>query len=231
MNRILLADDDVELCRMLEQYLEFEGFKVSATHDGESALDQARTGDYDLVVLDLMMPQINGFDALRELRKDSLVPVLMLTARSEDVDSIIGLELGADDYLAKPCNPRILVARVRAILRRSKSQERGGEESAPPEILKIDDLEVQTGSRTVALHGRPIAMTSTEYSVLEVLLREAGHVVTKAELSERALGRELTRYDRSIDMHLSSLRKKLGPFANGEERIKTVRGVGYQYTR
>ena len=178
-----------------------------------------------------MMPQINGFDALRELRKDSLVPVLMLTARSEDVDSIIGLELGADDYLAKPCNPRILVARVRAILRRSKSQERGGEESAPPEILKINDLEVQTGSRTVALHGRPVAMTSTEYSVLEVLLREAGHVVTKAELSERALGRELTRYDRSIDMHLSSLRKKLGPFANGEERIRTVRGVGYQYTR
>ncbi|ABA57195.1 two component transcriptional regulator, winged helix family [Nitrosococcus oceani ATCC 19707] len=231
MNRILLADDDIELCGMLKQYLEVEGFQVGMAHGGESALNQARTGGYDLAVLDVMMPQLNGFDVLRELRKDSLVPVLMLTARGEDVDSIIGLELGADDYLPKPCNPRVLVARIRAILRRLQSQTQHGEKSAPPEILKLDDLEVQTGSRTVALNGRPVTMTSTEYSVLEVLLREAGHVVSKAELSERALGRELTRYDRSIDMHLSSLRKKLGPLTNGEERIKTVRGVGYQYTR
>ncbi|CAH1386674.1 response regulator [Candidatus Nitrotoga sp. M5] len=231
MNRILLADDDIELCVMLKQYLEVEGFQVGMAHDGESALNQARTSDYDMVVLDVMMPQLNGFDVLRKLRKDSLLPVLMLTARGEDVDSIIGLELGADDYLPKPCNPRVLVSRIRAILRRIQSQKQHGEESAPPEILKLDDLEVQTGSRTVALNGRPVTMTSTEYSVLEVLLREAGHVVSKTELSERALGRELTRYDRSIDMHLSSLRKKLGPLANGEERIKTVRGVGYQYTR
>jgi len=230
MNRILLADDDVELCGMLKQYLEVEGFQVSMAHDGEAALNQARTGDYDLIVLDVMMPQLNGFDVLRELRRDSLMPVLMLTARGEDVDSIIGLELGADDYLPKPCNPRVLVARIRAILRRVQSQTQHGEETEPPETLKLSDLEIQTGSRTVTLDGEPIAMTSTEYSVLEVLLREAGHVVSKAELSERALGRELTRYDRSIDMHVSSLRKKLKPLANGEERIKTVRGIGYQYT-
>jgi len=231
MNRILLADDDIELCEMLTQYLTVEGFQVGMAHDGQSALSQARTGNYDLVVLDVMMPQLNGFDVLRQLRTDSLMPVLMLTARGEDVDSIVGLELGADDYLPKPCNPRVLVARIRAILRRLPSPTPQGEESEPPEILKLDGLEVQTGSRTVALHGQPVTMTSTEYSVLEVLLREAGHVVSKAELSERALGRELVRYDRSIDMHLSSLRKKLGPLANGEERIKTVRGVGYQYTR
>ena len=231
MNRILLADDDIELCEMLKQYLNVEGFQVGTANDGQSALNQARTGDYDLVVLDVMMPQLNGFDVLRQLRIDSLIPVLMLTARGEDVDSIVGLELGADDYLPKPCNPRVLVARIRAILRRLPSATPQGEESAPPEILELDGLEIQTGSRTVTLHGQPVTMTSTEYSVLEALLREAGHVVSKAELSERALGRELVRYDRSIDMHLSSLRKKLGPLANGEERIKTVRGVGYQYTR
>ena len=231
MNRILLADDDIELCEMLKQYLSVEGFHVGMAHDGKSALNQARTGDYDLVVLDVMMPQLNGFDVLRQLRTDSLMPVLMLTARGEDVDSIVGLELGADDYLPKPCNPRVLVARIRAILRRLPSATPQDEESAPPEILELDGLEIQTGSRTVTLHGQPVSMTSTEYSVLEVLLREAGHVVSKAELSERAMGRELVRYDRSIDMHLSSLRKKLGPLADGEERIKTVRGVGYQYTR
>ena len=231
MNRILLADDDIELCEMLKQYLSVEGFHVGMAHDGKSALNQARTGDYDLVVLDVMMPQLNGFDVLRQLRTDSLMPVLMLTARGEDVDSIVGLELGADDYLPKPCNPRVLVARIRAILRRLPSPKQHAEESEPPETLELDGLEIQTGSRTVTLHGQPVSMTSTEYSVLEVLLREAGHVVSKAELSERAMGRELVRYDRSIDMHLSSLRKKLGPLADGEERIKTVRGVGYQYTR
>jgi len=230
MNQILLADDDVELCEMLKQYLEVEGFQVGLAHDGEAALNQARTGDYDLIVLDVMMPQLNGFDVLRELRRDSLMPVLMLTARSEDVDSIVGLELGADDYLPKPCNPRVLVAHIRAILRRAQSPTHHDEATDSPETLTLGDLEIQTGSRTVTLDGESIAMTSTEYSVLEVLLRDAGHVVSKAELSERALGRELTRYDRSIDMHVSSLRKKLKPLANGEERIKTVRGVGYQYT-
>ncbi len=227
MSRILLADDDVELGEMLTQYLSAEGFSVDTAHDGETALAKARSGDFDLVILDVMMPRLNGFDVLRELRAKSLIPVLMLTARGEDVDSIVGLELGADDYLAKPCNPRVLVARVRAILRRAESA--GAPEG--PEILKLGDLELHAGTRRVQLRGQPVAMTSTEYSVLEVLLHEAGHVVSKANLSERALGRKLTRYDRSLDMHVASLRKKLGPLDGGEERIKTVRGVGYQYTR
>jgi two-component system response regulator CpxR len=230
MNRILLADDDTELCEMLQQYLEGEGFEVDAVHDGEAALQQAGSDAHDLMVLDVMMPQRNGFDVLRELRKHSVIPVLMLTARDEDVDSIVGLELGADDYLPKPCNPRVLVARIRAVLRRAAATPDSDTPRDEPDVIVHDDIEMHTGSRSIALNGRPVAMTSTEYSVLEVLLREAGHVVSKADLSQRALGRELTRYDRSIDMHLSSLRKKLGPLPNGDERIKTVRGVGYQYT-
>ena len=230
MNRILLADDDHELCELLKQYLEIEGFEVGIALDGEAALNAALTGDYDLLVLDVMMPLRNGFDVLRELRNNSMMPVLMLTARGEDVDSIVGLELGADDYLPKPCSPRVLVAHIRAVLRRARMQADNDEEMEPPETLKLGDLEIQTGSRSTLLDGKAVSMTSTEYNVLEILLREAGHVVSKTALSERALGRELTPYDRSIDMHVSSLRKKLGPLAGGKERIKTVRGVGYQYT-
>jgi DNA-binding response OmpR family regulator len=230
VSHILLADDDAELTEMLTQYLATEGFDVASAPDGERALALARSGKFDLMVLDVMMPRKNGFDVLRELRADSLMPVLMLTARDEDVDSIVGLELGADDYLPKPCNPRVLVARIRAILRRAGSNQDAAESEAL-QTLTLGDLEMHTGTRRVLCGGSPLAMTSTEYSVLEVLLRAAGHVVSKADLSERALGRKLTRYDRSLDMHVSSLRKKLGPLPGGEERIKTVRGVGYQYTR
>lgn len=225
MNRVLLADDDTELTAMLREYLGGEGLAVDTAHDGETALAKARSGAFDLMVLDVMMPKKNGFDVLRELRADSLLPVLMLTARDEDVDSIIGLELGADDYLPKPCNPRVLAARIRAILRRAAAAP--GTESP----LVLADLELHPGTRQVRRAGQPVALTSTEYGVLEVLLRAAGHVVAKAELSERALGRKLTRYDRSLDMHVSSLRRKLGPRPGGGERIQTVRGVGYQYLR
>jgi len=226
---ILLADDDVELCEMLKEYLATEGFRVDTAFDGETALSKALPGDYDLIVLDIMMPRKNGLDVLRELRAQSLTPVLMLTARDEDVDSIVGLELGADDYLGKPCNPRVLVAHIRSILRRSESMRTGQGDTGGAETLRLDDLEMQAGSRTVTCRGKRIDMTSTEYSVLEVLLREAGRVVSKTDLSQRALGRKLSRYDRSLDMHVSNLRKKLGALPNGEERIKTVRGIGYQY--
>lgn len=231
MSRVLLADDDLELSEMLKQYLAAEGFDVEAVHDGEAALAAIQQGHYDLAVLDVMMPRLNGLDVLRDLRTRSVMPVLMLTARGDDVDSIVGLELGADDYLAKPCNPRVLVARIRAILRRAESGGGPGiaDESLP--IQGVDDLEIHPGTRRVLVRGRPVALTSTEYSVLDVLARAAGHVVSKASLSERALGRKLTRYDRSLDMHVASLRKKLGPHTDGEERIKTVRGIGYQYTR
>ena len=231
MDQILLADDDIELGEMLAQYLGTEGFGVETAHDGETALAMARAGHYDLIILDVMMPRLGGFDVLRELRQRSLVPVLMLTARGEDVDSIVGLELGADDYLAKPCNPRVLVARVRAILRRAAGASAAGADPEAPQVLVLGDIEMQTGTRRVYCGGLLVPLTSTEYSVLEVLLRSAGRVVSKSQLSEHALGRELTPYDRSLDMHVSSLRRKLGPLYGQEERIKTVRSVGYQYIR
>jgi len=230
VSRVLLVDDDTELTEMLTQYLVTEGFDVASAPDGETALAKTRSAEFDLMVLDVMMPRKNGFDVLRELRAHSLIPVLMLTARDEDVDSIVGLELGADDYLSKPCNPRVLVARIRAILRRAGiTNDVSGNEA--PQTLTLGDLEMQTGTRRVLCGGKYVVMTSTEYSVLEGLLRAAGHVVSKTDLSEHALGRKLTRYDRSLDMHVSNLRRKLGTLPNGEERIKTVRGVGYQYTR
>jgi DNA-binding response OmpR family regulator len=227
MARILLADDDIELGDMLTEYLGKEGFEVDVAHDGDTALSKALANPYDLLILDVMMPNRNGFDVLRELRARSLLPVLMLTARGDDVDSVVGLELGADDYLAKPSNPRVMVARIRAILRRAEAHK-GNERSGQ---IALDDIVMYTGSRTVMCGNIPISMTSTEFSVLDILLREAGNIVTKAILSERALGRKLSRYDRSLDMHVSNLRKKLGPLPDGQDRIKTVRGVGYIYSR
>jgi DNA-binding response OmpR family regulator len=227
MARILLADDDIELGDMLTEYLCKEGFEVDVAHDGDTALSKALANPYDLLILDVMMPNRNGFDVLRELRARSLLPVLMLTARGDNVDSVVGLELGADDYLAKPSNPRVMVARIRAILRRVEAHN-GNERSGQ---IALDDIVMFTGSRTVTCGNIPISMTSTEFSVLDILLREAGNIVTKAILSERALGRKLSRYDRSLDMHVSNLRKKLGPLPDGQDRIKTVRGVGYIYSR
>ncbi len=237
MARILLADDDVELSNMLADYLVEEGFEVDTAYDGDMALEKVLAcpdRPYDLLVLDVMMPKRNGFDVLRELRMQSLLPVLMLTARGDDVDSIVGLELGADDYLAKPTNPRVMVARIRAILRRAEAAEAHGDTSntaGPSGRIVLDDLVMHTGSRTVTCNGQPVPMTSTEFSLLDVLLREAGKVVSKAALSEQALGRKLSRYDRGLDMHVSNLRRKLGPLPDDQERIKTVRGVGYIYTR
>ncbi len=227
MTRLLLADDDEELCEMLGDYLAGEGIEVEVVHDGDAALTRALAGEHEIVVLDVMMPKRNGFDVLRELRRKSLMPVLMLTARGGDVDSIVGLELGADDYLPKPCNPRVLVARVRAVLRRAAADAQAEGSDAP----SVGDIELQPGARRVLQNGAPVALTSTEYSVLAVLLDSAGEVVSKESLSERALGRKLTRYDRSLDMHISNLRRKLGALPGGEERIQTVRGVGYLYVR
>lgn len=228
MTRILLADDDVDLCQMLSEYLAAEGFSIAFAHDGETALQMARAEAFNLVLLDVMMPRKGGFDVLRELRTDSLTPVLMLTARGEDVDSIVGLELGADDYLAKPCNPRVLTARIRAVLRRV-NQRTDEESSEEPQVLVQHDLTLHMGARKVSCIDRDIPLTSTEFGVLQALLQEAGHIVSKQTLSEQALGRRMTRFDRSLDMHVSNLRHKLGAFADGEERIKTIRGVGYQY--
>lgn len=231
MARILLADDDIELSHMLVDYLGKEGFDVDVAHDGGAALGKALANPYDLLILDVMMPIRNGFDVLRDLRARSLLPVLMLTARGDDIDSIVGLELGADDYLAKPSSPRVLVARIRAILRRAESKGELQNGAERTDRIALDDLVMHMGSRTVVCGNNAIPMTSTEFSVLGILLREAGNVVSKANLSERALSRKLSRYDRSLDMHVSNLRKKLGPLSDGQERIKTIRGVGYIYSR
>jgi DNA-binding response OmpR family regulator len=220
--RVLLADDDVELSGMLAEYLEREGFSVTAVHDGESAARLAAGGDFQIVVLDVMMPGIDGVEALRRIRQSSRIPVIMLTARGDDVDRIVGLELGADDYVTKPCTPRELAARLRAILRRVQPQA----DSAAP--LTAGALTLWPQKRHVEWHGEAVELTSTEFNVLEVLMRNAGRVVSKREISEQALGRPLARFDRSIDVHLSSIRQKLGAAA---ALIHTVRGVGYQLAR
>ena len=195
---------------------------VETVHDGDAAVEAVRGGEYAMVVLDVMMPLRNGFDALRAIRAESAVPVLMLTARGDDVDRIVGLEMGADDYLRKPCNPRELVARVRAILRRSGGR---GAAQDPRPALRAGELD--PARRTVAVAGAPVALTATEFNLLQALMERAGTVVTKEDLCELALHRRLQRFDRSIDVHVSNLRKKLGPMADGGPRVQAVRGVGY----
>lgn len=219
---LLIADDDTELCELLREYLGQEGFGVRLAHDGEQALAESRRPGVDAMVLDIMMPKMNGIEVLRNLRKESELPVIMLTARGEDLDRIIGLELGADDYLAKPANPRELLARIRAVLRRSNTHS-----TAP--VLEVDDLVLNQASRELRLDGELKELTSTEFSILQLLLQRRGEVVEKKDLYLAALGREPVAYDRSIDMHLSNLRRKLGAAKDGSERIETIRGFGYQY--
>jgi len=227
MNRILIIDDDEELCELVAEYLTVEGFETKAVHDGAAGLDSALSGDYDMAVLDVMLPKMNGFDVLRSLRSSSRLPVLMLTARGDDMERIVGLEIGADDYLPKPFNPRELVARLRAILRRSETAEASDRAS---DKVVVEDLELARSARTVRLSGDEIPLTSVEFDLLTELAAEAGRVVRKDDLSERVLERKLSPYDRSLDMHISNLRKKLGPRPDGSERIKTIRSVGYIYT-
>ena len=219
---ILLADDDTELCGLLSEYFETEGFNVRTAHDGKAALDEARKPGLDLVVLDVMMPKMNGMDVLRELRKESRLPVIMLTARGDDMDRILGLELGADDYVPKPCNPRELLARIRAVMRRAQGVADHG-------VLNVDDLELRQGSRMLFKAGSRVELTSTEFSILQTLLQHQGEVVSKRDLYVSALGREPVPHDRSVDMHVSNLRRKLGPDDDGNNRIETIRGIGYQF--
>jgi DNA-binding response OmpR family regulator len=231
MDRVLIVDDDFELCNLVSEYLAPEGFRVESVHDGENGLQRAVSGNYLLVVLDVMLPGMSGFDVLRRIRATSRVPVLLLTARGEDVDRIVGLEIGADDYLPKPFNPRELLARIRAVLRRTSADPKGIGASRTPEILRIGDIELDPATRTVKHAGEPVDLTSVEFNLLEVLLREAGRVVTREELVSAVLSRKFSPFDRSIDMHVSKVRKKLGDGDGDAEHIKTVRGVGYIFAR
>jgi len=197
-------------------------------HDGKRGLEHALRGNHLLVVLDVMLPGMNGFEVLRHLREKSHIPVLLLTARGEDVDRIVGLEIGADDYLPKPFNPRELVARIRAILRRTKNGDRS---ASPPQIVRVGDIELDPATRTVRQAGSLIELTSVEFNLLEVLLREAGRVVSRERLVNAVLSRKFSPFDRSIDMHVSKVRKKLGDSEGAPEHIKTIRGVGYIFSR
>ena len=213
---------------MLQSYLAQEGFQADAIHSGETAVDKVLSNDYQLVILDIMLPGLSGFEVLKTIREESSVPVLMLTARGEDVDSVVGLELGADDYLAKPCSPRVLVAHIRAILRRSESSKYS---LGVDEELCIGDIELYSNSRTVYREKDPVSLTSTEFTILETLMRNAGSIVNKGELSEIALGRKLAHFDRSLDVHISNVRKKLGFISDQNNKIKTIRNVGYLYSK
>jgi two-component system, OmpR family, response regulator CpxR len=227
MDHVLVVDDDVELCALVQEYLRAEGFSLKAVHDGEQGLQQALTNEYALVVLDVMLPGINGFEVLRRIRSVSKIPVLLLTARGEDVDRIVGLEIGADDYLPKPFNPRELVARIRAILRRTQPVAA----DVVPEVLTVGDVELDPATRSVLRAGQPVDLTSVEFNLLEVLLREAGRVVTRERLVNAVLSRKFMPFDRSIDMHVSKVRRKLGDSEEDGDHIKTIRGVGYMFAR
>lgn len=227
MSKILIIDDDEELCELVSEYLSVEGFETEAVHDGESGLQRALSGDYELAILDVMLPRKNGFDVLRELRKTSKLPVLMLTAKGDDMERIVGLEIGADDYLPKPFNPRELVARLRAVLRRVGD---GEDKKVAAETFTVDDIEVSLTGRTAKLGGADLNLTAVEFDLLVALLEQAGKIVKKEDLSQRVLDRRLSPFDRSLDMHVSNLRKKLGLREDDGERIKTIRSVGYIYT-
>jgi DNA-binding response OmpR family regulator len=225
--RVLIVDDDFELTEMLSQYLRHEGFDVQTAQDGQAGVREAATGRYAIVVLDVMMPRLSGMEALRRIRSVTDVPVLMLTARGDNVDRIVGLDMGADDYVPKPCTPGELVARIRAILRRTEPRDVQGE---PIGGLALHSglLILSTSARTATWQGRPLELTGTEFNLLQVLARHAGQLVRKEEISLQAFGQPLARFDRRIDVHISSIRQKLGSRADGRPWIVSVRGQGYQ---
>jgi two-component system response regulator CpxR len=225
MQKVLVVDDDAGLTELLAEYLRPEKLELSSVHTGEKGLQRALSGEFDLVILDVMLPGMSGFEVLRRIREQSDVPILLLTTRRAAEDRIAGLRGGADDYLPKPFHPDELVARVHAILRRTSPKPT----RRVPDVLVIDDLEMKSKSRAVLVGGAPVALTSTEFDVLKILLASAGSVVLREDLCREVLGRAFSPYDRSIDNLISNIRKKLGPLSNGAERIKTIRAAGYLY--
>jgi DNA-binding response OmpR family regulator len=225
--RVLLVDDDREMCQMLTEYLDAEHFDVKSVHDGGDALTALENNDFEILILDVMLPSISGFDLLRKLGAAYTTPILMLTARGDDVDRIVGLELGADDYLSKPFNPRELVARIRAVLRRASNRS---VRSGAPDVLVVGPIVLNAGTHQVHVSHKLVPLTGAELRVLELLMRSAGQVISRESMTEQALGRKLVAYDRSIDTHISNLRRKLELEAGKNPEIKNVRGAGYTLT-
>ena len=226
--RLLVVDDDRDLCHLVKQYLEPEGFSVTVVHTGGEGARAGIEGDYELIVLDVMLPDKKGFDVLRDIRVRVRTPVLMLTAKGDEFDRILGLELGADDYLPKPFNPRELIARISAILRRSGWQSSSDTASRPP-VITSGDIELDLGARAVCRSGELLKVTSAEFDLLRIFVESPGVVLAREALVEKVLDRKFSAFDRSIDLHISNLRRKLGPRIDGSERIRSVRGVGYLY--
>lgn len=228
---LLVADDDMIFSGMLKKYLESEGCTVELACNGNQAINLLEQGTFDLMVLDIMMPELSGLEVLQRLRPDNSIPVIMLTARGDDLDRILGLELGADDYLAKPCNPRELLARIHAVMRRSMPT--GADRQQP---FQIDDIHIRPDNREVLIkeasgspEGQKIPLTQTEFDLLYLLMSHPNKLIVKSEISQEILGKPLSRWDRSIDVHISNLRRKLGKNHQGMERIRTIRGSGYIY--
>jgi len=226
MNNILLVDDDGELTSLLKELLEMEGFNIVVAHDGEQALSLLDSS-IDLLLLDIMMPKKNGIDTLKELRQHHQTPVIMLTARGSELDRVLGLELGADDYLPKPFNDRELGARIRAILRRSNWSEQQQQVDSGAPTLDVDGLQLNPGRQEASFDGQVLDLTGTEFTLLYLLAQHLGQVVWRELLSQEVLGKRLTPFDRAIDMHISNLRRKLPDRKDGHPWFKTLRGRGY----
>lgn len=224
MSKILIIDDDEALCELLTEYLTGEGLEVESVHDGAAAIALAQENRWDAIVLDVMLPGMNGFDVLKRIKPAVTAPVLMLTARGEDTDTVLGLELGADDYVAKPCSPRVLLARLRVLMRRLQDDD------GQPGI-SVGDLTLDEGSRRVTVGGDEVALTGAEFNLVCLLVKHAGHVVSRDVLAEQGLGRALQAFDRRIETHMAQIRRKLGPLPSGAPRIETIRGAGYQYVK
>jgi two-component system response regulator CpxR len=234
---VLLIDDDVELCSMLQSYLVKHGFRVTVIHNGKSGLEAAQSRPNAIILLDVMLPDLDGFEVLRRLRSSSAIRVLLLSARGDDVDRIVGLEIGADDYLTKPFNPRELVARIRAVLRRTSRADAALDgRNAPPKTVRVGGVELDAAARTVAADGgQTVELTGVEFALLEILMRSPGEVIAREHLTESVLGRKFYQFDRSLDMHVCRLRRKLDQLSGLEDRVKlgeqvkTIRGLGYQF--
>ncbi|AKP32620.1 response regulator transcription factor [Yersinia aleksiciae] len=224
--KILLVDDDVELGTMLREYLNGEGFNAELVLTGKEGIDGALSGDYTALILDIMLPDMSGIDVLRQVRKKSRLPIIMLTAKGDNIDRVIGLEMGADDYMPKPCYPRELVARLRAVLRRF--EEHPDLSSTDDSVIMQGDLTLNPSTRSSEWQGKPFDLTASEFNLLELLLRSPDRVVTKDELSDKGLGRPREAYDRSVDVHISNIRQKLAALPGNTLNIETVRSIGYR---